>query len=327
MASSATSRSAVADTNSPGGSGPSRSARARTWAAASSAETSSAVPPRPATDDSTWSSRVDLPTPGSPYTSVTDPGSRPPARTRSTSPIPVGRGRPPSTSTEPSGTGRSPTAVADRRPGPGRSARVGSSTKLFHAPHSGHRPTQRGATASQSVQRCATVGRAMPARYGPGVSPGFVCELLDVQDVDRAWVLLSMGVGVVDEHDGLGAWTLMIRSSGRLPSGTRSGCGQLYRSGLTVARSRSRSTTSRQARSSGRSRFTHSRNGSMPRSDTVATPNADVSARTTPCHETWRPGRPSPQKWRRATARQPRGRRPPRPREAIGCSGRLGGKS
>jgi hypothetical protein len=48
----------------------------------------------------------------------------------------------------------------------------------------------------------------MPARYGPGVSPAFVCELLDGQDVDRAWVLLSMGVGVVDEHDGLGAWNV-----------------------------------------------------------------------------------------------------------------------
>ena len=53
---------------------PSRSARARTWAADSSAPTSSTVPGARAELISTWSRRVDLPTPGSPKSRVSEPG-------------------------------------------------------------------------------------------------------------------------------------------------------------------------------------------------------------------------------------------------------------
>ena len=70
---------------------PSRSARRRTCWALSSALTYSVVPGHHA---SSCSSSVLLPMPGSPPSSVTDPATMPPPSTRSSSPMPVGCGRP-----------------------------------------------------------------------------------------------------------------------------------------------------------------------------------------------------------------------------------------
>ena len=78
--------------NRPGGIGPSRSARSRTWWADSSADTRSTRCPMAARAASTWRRRVDLPIPGSPPRRVTEPGTRPPERTRSNSSTPVGNG-------------------------------------------------------------------------------------------------------------------------------------------------------------------------------------------------------------------------------------------
>ena len=56
----------------------------------SSAEASNTSAPVTATEASTWKSRVDFPTPGGPKTKVTEPGTKPPPSTRSTSTTPVG---------------------------------------------------------------------------------------------------------------------------------------------------------------------------------------------------------------------------------------------
>ena len=68
-----------------------RPARSRTWAADSSPETYSVRWPDRADRAATSSSRVDLPTPGSPASSTTAPGTMPPPSTRSSSARPVDR--------------------------------------------------------------------------------------------------------------------------------------------------------------------------------------------------------------------------------------------
>ena len=66
-----------------------RPARSRTWAADSSPVTYRVVRPAFAHCAATSSSSVDLPTPGSPASSTTAPGTRPSPSTRSSSPTPV----------------------------------------------------------------------------------------------------------------------------------------------------------------------------------------------------------------------------------------------
>ena len=68
---------------------PVRSARIRIWPADSSPDRYSARRPLSAQRCATSSSRVDLPTPGSPARSVTEPGTMPPPSTRSSSLTPV----------------------------------------------------------------------------------------------------------------------------------------------------------------------------------------------------------------------------------------------
>src|SRR6476660_8903926 len=68
-----------------------RSARSFTCAADSSPVTYRTLWPVRANLAATSSSRVDLPTPGSPASRITAPGTTPPPSTRSSSPIPVGR--------------------------------------------------------------------------------------------------------------------------------------------------------------------------------------------------------------------------------------------
>ena len=93
-------------TSRSGASVPSRPARSRTCAADSSAHTSrhrapsAAIAPRPC------STSVLLPMPGSPPTRVTEPATRPPPSTRSSSGMFVARRGAPSGSTSASGTGQ-----------------------------------------------------------------------------------------------------------------------------------------------------------------------------------------------------------------------------
>ncbi len=89
---------------------------------------------RPAMD----SRRVDLPMPGSPPTSVTDPGTIPPPSTRSSSPIPVGMRAVSSSATSASGVGVTDSSV--RMPALRGASSTTSSTSAFQAPQEGQRP-------------------------------------------------------------------------------------------------------------------------------------------------------------------------------------------
>ena len=103
----------------------------------------------------TSSSRVDLPTPGSPASSTTAPGTRPPPSTRSSSPTPVGRALAASTPI----VGDRPRRRGDRAGGDGGGQRAQptgaapTSATEPHAWHSGQRPTQRGGVCPHSAHR------------------------------------------------------------------------------------------------------------------------------------------------------------------------------
>src|SRR4051812_33531369 len=109
-----------------------------------------------ATRWATSSSSVDLPTPGSPATRSTAPGTRPPPRTRSNSGMPVGTARAPASSTSAIGRAGAVTGPAETE----RSAAAGApiSWMLPHVWHSGQRPTHLAEAYPHSEQRWA--GRA-----------------------------------------------------------------------------------------------------------------------------------------------------------------------
>ena len=140
---SATSHSAGALT-------PSRSARSATCRADSSAVTYRQVWPPAATDASACSSSVDLPMPGSPPTTVTDPGTRPPPSTRSSSASPVGTGA--TASPTASVMGRGTDGGASTAP-TGPAGPTSSSVRVPLASHAVHHPIHLGASAPHSLHR------------------------------------------------------------------------------------------------------------------------------------------------------------------------------
>ncbi|MEJ7714421.1 MAG: hypothetical protein WKF40_01435 [Thermoleophilaceae bacterium] len=87
---------------------------------------------------------VDLPIPGEPPSNTSDPGTRPPPRTRSSSPMPVEKRGMRGAWTLRSVTGRSGApglwAPGPRLPGASGWGRRASSTIVLHSPHPGHRP-------------------------------------------------------------------------------------------------------------------------------------------------------------------------------------------
>ncbi len=91
-----------------------------------------------------------MPTPGGPKTRVTEPGTKPPPRTRSTSTTPVGIGWAPPPSTWRSETANAPDPPDDPDDPDRRGPEV---VNVFHCPQCGQRPTHWGATPSQAVQR------------------------------------------------------------------------------------------------------------------------------------------------------------------------------
>ncbi len=127
---------------------PSRRARRRTWSTDSSPETYAHFAPFKASCAAACSSSVDLPIPGSPPTSSTEPATSPPPLTRSNSPMPVAR----------RGTG-SPTPCNDTKsitrpfanalPCGDDASGAASSAMLFHAPHASQRPAHLPVTAPQ----------------------------------------------------------------------------------------------------------------------------------------------------------------------------------
>jgi hypothetical protein len=125
-----------------------RSARSRICAADSSAETYSVRRPASCRLASTIVVSVDFPMPGEPPIRTSDPGTIPPPRTLSSSPMPVANRTCSTASTSRSAIGLTATAPPDRalppparRPAPvdGRTC----STSVFHSPHPGQRPSQR----------------------------------------------------------------------------------------------------------------------------------------------------------------------------------------
>ena len=129
-------------------SAPVRSARSRTCDADSSPETYSVRSPERAHLAATSSSSVDLPTPGSPASSTTAPGTTPSPSTRSSSAMEVFRRRALSVGTSPMGTVLSSGTDDDtaRAGAPPRSATV---PQAWHSPQ---RPTQRVLVHPHSVQ-------------------------------------------------------------------------------------------------------------------------------------------------------------------------------
>ena len=152
-------------------------ARRRTWPPTPRRWRRGPVPHRPgaAMPAAACSSRVDLPMPGSPPSSTSEPATRPPPRTRSSSPIPTGGGAP-ARRRPPSGT-----AGAARRPGPAPradgpgSSRTTVSTSVFQSPQVRHWPSQRRTDAPQDWQTKRLSGRATgdgrTRRLRPASSP------------------------------------------------------------------------------------------------------------------------------------------------------------
>ncbi len=104
-----------------------------------------------------WSSSVVLPMPGSPPISTTDPGTRPPPSTRSSSPMPVATRRPTCGSISPMRVG-----ADDAGPITATSAGTAtSSTSVFHCPHDEHCPAHFGCDAPQLLQTCSIFALAM----------------------------------------------------------------------------------------------------------------------------------------------------------------------
>ncbi len=107
-----------------------------------------------------------LPMPGSPPSSVTDPGTMPPPSTRSSSPIPVGCGRPIWVSMSPIWTGVD--GANDVSAGVASGGAASSSTSVFHAPHPEHWPAHLGCEVPHSMHAWMTLVFAMPTTMTNG---------------------------------------------------------------------------------------------------------------------------------------------------------------
>src|SRR5687767_10117030 len=126
----------------------------------------------------TCRSSVDLPMPGSPPTRTADPGTTPPPRMRSNSPMPEGMRGESAWSIASSGSGSAPcarSAVAVSAPAviaaagardAARGSGVGSlySCSASHVPQSGHLPIHLGWTEPQELQRKCVFVLAMRVR-------------------------------------------------------------------------------------------------------------------------------------------------------------------
>src|SRR6476661_9898011 len=204
-----TSCSARTRTPSPDGpsSNPRRAARSRTWPGDSSpvAYSTPAVPPevrlRPA---AAWSRSVDLPMPGSPPSSTSDPGTSPPPRTRSSSAMPrLLRGR--SASAMPASPAGSLVPAPATRASD-RCVRVGSrttvSTSVFQPLQARHWPSQRRNASPHDWQTKRLWGRAIARppvgrRGSPRLDRGTRLREVDVETGFRVAVHDDRGARLV----------------------------------------------------------------------------------------------------------------------------------
>ena len=123
---------------------------------------------------------VDLPTPGSPPRRTRLPGTRPPPSTRSTSPIPApiraaSASAPPLRARGATGALRRGRLASRRRRRDRGSSRTIVSTRLFHAPHARHCPSQRRTTPRTPGRR---TGWRRGARPGLEASTGVFSSAL-----------------------------------------------------------------------------------------------------------------------------------------------------
>ncbi len=88
--------------------------------------------------------------PGSPPSTVTEPGTNPPCNTRSSSPIRVGAGAHAAVSTSAMGRGTAATGPTASAAG---AATTTSSTSEFHASQPPQRPVHLGSAAPHSLHR------------------------------------------------------------------------------------------------------------------------------------------------------------------------------
>src|SRR5579875_1163295 len=119
----------------------------------------------------TCSSNVDLPTPGSPASNVTEPGTTPPPSTRSSSSTPVGQCRALRGSIELIGTAAEAGAT-ERRALPLTADSIATSSTVPQVPHSAQRPTHLAVTWWHSEQRYCERALATDRRYPPGTTSG-----------------------------------------------------------------------------------------------------------------------------------------------------------
>ena len=126
---------------------------------------SSAVLPSPAIASIACNRIVDLPTPGSPPSNVTDPGTRPPPSTRSNSAIPVENRFDVLTSTAPSGIGRATESGMSTAACAASRRSAATCTTLPHSPQSPQRPTHFEASAPHCSQPKRTRVRVMVSQY------------------------------------------------------------------------------------------------------------------------------------------------------------------
>src|SRR5262245_11067632 len=159
--SSTVSRSVSQSSSSASGTSPRREARSRICCSLSSPLTYSVFRPALAYARANWSMSVLFPIPGSPPTSSSEPGTMPPPSTRSSSRMPVLARSVEESDTSASGTAPSrrtaPTGTQRPRPaGFGAAPLVlvaGASLAVFHSPHAGQCPNQRGCSLPQAVQK------------------------------------------------------------------------------------------------------------------------------------------------------------------------------
>src|SRR5271163_3477552 len=107
-----------------------------------------------------WSISVDLPIPGSPPIRATEPGTRPPPRTRSSSVDPVGHRGTSTMASAATDEVRSP-LLADLARSLRELAAKASPTRVFHSPQAAHCPCHFGEEAAQFWQINTSFGLAM----------------------------------------------------------------------------------------------------------------------------------------------------------------------
>ena len=131
----------------------SRRARSFNWCSDSSPDTYSTLFSRQRLSQ-IWSMSVDLPIPGAPPTSTSEPLTAPPPRTRSSSLMPVEKRISSSASSSVTGRARRtvPPPAGREAPFPAVLAAWGCSTMVFHAPQAGHFPAHLGVSLPHSVQ-------------------------------------------------------------------------------------------------------------------------------------------------------------------------------